>query len=79
MYVSRIYTLPDFLFKFTGQRKKDKTLRCWINVKMFGSDLSFLTCDDLHAYRRKLSLSTATVLVKLLKVRKCFEIRSIKV
>ncbi|XP_065125287.1 uncharacterized protein [Paramisgurnus dabryanus] len=53
--------------KFTGQRKKNKTLRCWINVKMFGSDLSFLTCDDLHALRRKLSLSTAAVLVKLLK------------
>lgn len=38
-------------------------------MKMFGNDLAFMTCDDLHAYQRKLSLSTAGVVVKLLKVR----------
>lgn len=37
---------------------------------MLGSDVSFLTCDDLHAYKRKFSLNTAGVVVKLLKVRK---------
>ncbi len=40
-----------------------------MNVKMFGNDLAFMTCDDLHVYQRKLSLSTAGVVVKLLKVR----------
>ncbi|XP_039517178.1 uncharacterized protein LOC120471430 [Pimephales promelas] len=53
--------------KFTEQRKRDNTFRCWINVKMFGNDLTFMTCDDLQAYQRKLSLSTAGVVVKLLK------------
>lgn len=64
----------SFLFKFTGQRKRDKAFRCWINVKMFGSDVSFLTCEDLHAFQRKLSLNTAGLVVKLLKVSKfyCF-------
>ncbi|XDV26873.1 hypothetical protein PO909_030500, partial [Leuciscus waleckii] len=53
--------------KFTEQRKRDNTFRCWINVKMFGNDLTFMTCDDLQAHQRKLSLSTAGVVVKLLK------------
>ncbi len=59
-----------FLLQFTEQRKRDSSLRCWMNVKMFGNDLAFMTCDDLHAYQRKLSLSTAGVVVKLLKVRR---------
>lgn len=41
-------------------------------MKMFGNDLTFMTCDDLQAYQRKLSLSTAGVVVKLLKVRNSF-------
>ncbi|XP_057190895.1 apolipophorins-like isoform X2 [Triplophysa rosa] len=59
--------LDSIRSKFTGQRKRDKAFRCWINVKMFGSDVSFLTCDDLHAFQRKLSLNTAGLVVKLLK------------
>ncbi|ROJ13810.1 Apolipophorin [Anabarilius grahami] len=59
--------LSSIKTKFTEQRKRDDTFRCWINVKMFGSDLTFMTCDDLQAYQRKLSLSTAGVVVKLLK------------
>jgi len=39
---------------------------------MFGNDLTFMTCDDLQAYQRKLSLSTAGVVVKLLKVKNYF-------
>ncbi|XP_043117620.1 uncharacterized protein LOC122360826 [Puntigrus tetrazona] len=53
--------------KLTEQRKRDSSLRCFMNVKMFGNDLAFMTCDDLHAYQRKLSLNTAGVVVKLLK------------
>ncbi|XP_051722649.1 uncharacterized protein LOC127497907 isoform X1 [Ctenopharyngodon idella] len=59
--------LSSIKTKFTEQRKRDDTFRCWINVKMFGNDLTFMTCDDLQAYQRKLSLSTAGVVVKLLK------------
>lgn len=47
-------------------------------MKMFGNDLAFMTCDDLHAYQRKLSLSTAGVVVKLLKVRSSFSSRYLK-
>ncbi|XP_073779106.1 uncharacterized protein si:dkeyp-106c3.1 isoform X4 [Danio rerio] len=60
-------TFSSMRTKFTEQRKKDRTLHCWINVKMFGNDMTFMTCDDLHSYQRKLSLSTAGVVVKLLK------------
>ncbi|KAF4116813.1 hypothetical protein G5714_001366 [Onychostoma macrolepis] len=59
--------LSSIKTKFTEQRKRDSSLRCWMNVKMFGNDLAFMSCDDLHAYQRKLSLSTAGVVVKLLK------------
>lgn len=41
-------------------------------MKMYGNDLTFMTCDDLQAYQRKMSLSTAGVVVKLLKVRNSF-------
>ncbi|XP_073705892.1 uncharacterized protein [Garra rufa] len=59
--------LSSIKTKFTEQRKRDSSFRCWMNVKMFGKDLTFMTCDDLYAYQRKLSLSTAGVVVKLLK------------
>ncbi|XP_076828214.1 apolipophorins [Brachyhypopomus gauderio] len=52
--------------KSTGQRRHSE-FRCWINVKMFGSDISFMTCNELIGQMRDLSLSLAGFTVKLLK------------
>lgn len=38
-------------------------------MKMFGNDLTFLTCDELLGKLRELSLNVAGFTVKLLKVR----------
>ncbi|XP_066536340.1 uncharacterized protein [Hoplias malabaricus] len=53
--------------KFTGQREKDSDLQCWINIKMFGTDLTFMTCNELLGQLRELSLSVAGFTVKLLQ------------
>ncbi|KAB5579798.1 hypothetical protein PHYPO_G00199100 [Pangasianodon hypophthalmus] len=53
--------------KFTGKRKSHNEFQCWINVKMFGNDLTFMTCDELLGKLRELSLSVAGFTVKLLK------------
>lgn len=37
---------------------------------MFGSDLTFMTCDELLGRLRELSLNVAGFTVELLKVRK---------
>ncbi|XP_046708205.1 uncharacterized protein LOC124387728 [Silurus meridionalis] len=53
--------------KFTGKKKSHTEFQCWINVKMFGNDLTFMTCDELLGKLRELSLSVAGFTVKLLK------------
>ncbi|XP_037400850.1 uncharacterized protein LOC108437497 isoform X3 [Pygocentrus nattereri] len=53
--------------KSTGQRERHSEFRCWLNVKMFGNDLSFITCNDLLDQLRELSLRVAGVTVKLLQ------------
>lgn len=42
--------------------------KCWIGVKVFGNELSVLTCEDLYDEMDQLSLSAAGLAVKLLKV-----------
>ncbi|TRY85495.1 hypothetical protein DNTS_015852 [Danionella cerebrum] len=59
--------LASFRKKQKEEEKRDRAFQCWINVKMFGKDLTFFTCDDLHVLQRKLSLNTAGVIIKLLK------------
>lgn len=39
-------------------------------MKMFGNDLTFMTCNELLGKLRELSLSVAGFTVKLLKVKK---------
>lgn len=41
-------------------------------MKMFGNDLTFMTCNELLGKLREVSLSVAGFTVKLLKVRKNF-------
>ncbi|KAK3567891.1 hypothetical protein QTP86_027307 [Hemibagrus guttatus] len=53
--------------KFTGKRKSHNEFQCWINVKMFGNDLTYMTCNELLGKLRELSLSVAGFTVKLLK------------
>ncbi|KPP66930.1 hypothetical protein Z043_114522, partial [Scleropages formosus] len=52
---------------FTGHQPVDHGLRCGIGVKVFGSELVFITCDDVAAQGRQLSLSLAGMAVRLLK------------
>ncbi|XP_058251674.1 apolipophorins isoform X3 [Hemibagrus wyckioides] len=53
--------------KFTGKRKSHNEFQCWINVKMFGNDLTYMTCNEMLGKLRELSLSVAGFTVKLLK------------
>ncbi|XP_049338919.1 uncharacterized protein LOC103023384 isoform X1 [Astyanax mexicanus] len=53
--------------KFTGQKERQSDFRCWISVKMFGTDLTFMTCNELLGQLRELSLRMAGVTVKLLQ------------
>lgn len=39
-------------------------------MKMFGNDLTFITCEELLGKLKELSLSVAGYTVKLLKVRR---------
>lgn len=39
-------------------------------MKMFGNDLTYMTCNEMLGKLRELSLSVAGFTVKLLKVRK---------
>ncbi|KAM6948683.1 uncharacterized protein FYW47_016632 [Aplochiton taeniatus] len=54
---------------FSGRRGdvKANRPRCWVSVKVFGNELSLLTCDDLYAQVNQLSLTMAGAAVKLLK------------
>ncbi|KAJ8274701.1 hypothetical protein COCON_G00093260 [Conger conger] len=53
--------------KFAGRRSGDTRLWCGLSVKLFGNELDFITCDDISAQMRQLSLSLAGVAVRLLK------------
>ncbi|XP_035391907.1 uncharacterized protein LOC113570078 [Electrophorus electricus] len=53
--------------KSTGHRERHSDFQCWINVKMFGRDLTFMTCNELIGQMRDVSLSLAGFTVKLLK------------
>ncbi|XP_035276169.1 uncharacterized protein LOC118228818 isoform X3 [Anguilla anguilla] len=53
--------------KFAGRRSGDTRPRCGLSVKVFGDELAFVTCDDVSAQMRQLSLSLAGVAVRLLK------------
>lgn len=57
------------LFQLLGGRRTEATRpKCWIGVKVFGNELSLLTCEDLYKEIDQLSLSAAGLAVKLLKV-----------
>ncbi|KAG7456895.1 hypothetical protein MATL_G00240760 [Megalops atlanticus] len=53
--------------KFAGRQSGEGKLRCGLSVKLFGNELAFVTCDDVSAQMRQLSLSLAGVAVRLLK------------
>lgn len=58
-----------FLFQLFGSRKTETSrLKCWISVKVFGNELSVVTCEDLYNEIDQLSLSVAGLAVKVLKV-----------
>lgn len=58
-----------FLFQLFGSRRPEVNRpKCWIGVKVFGNELSVLTCEDLYDEMDQLSLSAAGLAVKLLKV-----------
>ncbi|XP_047657702.1 uncharacterized protein LOC113644112 isoform X2 [Tachysurus fulvidraco] len=59
--------LSSIKSKFTGKRKIHNEFQCWINVKMFGNDLTFMTCNELLGKLREVSLSVTGFTVKLLK------------
>ncbi|XP_056913419.1 uncharacterized protein LOC130539234 isoform X1 [Takifugu flavidus] len=51
-----------------GRRRTEANRpKCWIGVKVFGNELSVLTCEDLYKEIDQLSLSAAGLAVKLLK------------
>ncbi|XP_045070322.1 uncharacterized protein LOC121534786 [Coregonus clupeaformis] len=52
---------------FSGGRLEEARPRCWLGVKVFGNELSVVTCDDLYSQIKELSLSMAGVAVRLLK------------
>ncbi|KAM4557598.1 uncharacterized protein V3H82_017324 [Fundulus diaphanus] len=53
---------------FFGRKKADEERpRCWFAVKIFGNELSVLTCDDIYNQLHQASLSMAGLAVKLLK------------
>lgn len=57
------------LFQLLGRRRTEANRpKCWIGVKVFGNELSVLTCEDLYEEMDQLSLSAAGLAVKLLKV-----------
>lgn len=57
------------LFQLLGRRRAEANRpKCWIGVKVFGNELSVLTCEDLYEGIHQLSLSAAGLAVKLLKV-----------
>ncbi|KAJ8356852.1 hypothetical protein SKAU_G00196460 [Synaphobranchus kaupii] len=53
--------------KFAGRRSGDTRPHCGLSVKLFGNELAFVTCDDISAQIRQLSLSLAGAAVRLLK------------
>ncbi|KAL0966760.1 hypothetical protein UPYG_G00299790 [Umbra pygmaea] len=53
--------------KSSGGRADEARPRCWLSFKVFGNELSAMTCDDLHAQMKGLSLSVAGFAVTLLK------------
>ncbi|TSS97525.1 Vitellogenin [Bagarius yarrelli] len=57
----------NILSPFKAESKPHKEFQCWINVKMFGKDLTFMTCDELFGKLRELSLSVAGFTMNLLK------------
>ncbi|KAJ8011260.1 hypothetical protein DPEC_G00056310 [Dallia pectoralis] len=52
---------------FSGRRPEKAAPRCWFSIKVFGNELSVLTCDDLYTQLKGLSLNMAGVAVRLLK------------
>ncbi|XP_019901155.3 uncharacterized protein LOC105030387 isoform X2 [Esox lucius] len=52
---------------FSGGSPEKTRSRCWFGVKVFGNELSVLTCDDLYAQLKGLSLNMAGFAVRLLK------------
>ncbi|XP_059200428.1 apolipophorins [Centropristis striata] len=50
-----------------GRRREESRPRCWLGVKVFGSELSVFTCEDLYSQMDRVSLSMAGLAVKLLK------------
>lgn len=57
------------LFQLFGRRKlEENRLKCWLGVKVFGNEISVITCDDLYDQINQVSLSMAGLAVKLLKV-----------
>lgn len=57
------------LLQLLGRRRMEANRpKCWIGVKVFGNELSVLTCEDLYKEIDQLSLSAAGLAVKLLKV-----------
>lgn len=55
---------------FGSRRTEQSGPKCWLGLKVFGSELSVLTCDDLHNQMSQLSLSAAGLAVRLLKVNR---------
>ncbi|XP_061695033.1 uncharacterized protein LOC133510744 isoform X2 [Syngnathoides biaculeatus] len=49
------------------RKKMEDGLKCWVGVKVFGNELSVLTCDNLYAQINQMSLSAAGLGIKLLK------------
>ncbi|XP_044075986.1 uncharacterized protein LOC122887130 [Siniperca chuatsi] len=52
---------------FGRRRTEENRPKCWVGVKVFGSELSVFTCEDLYNQINQLSLSVAGLAVKLLK------------
>uniref|UniRef100_A0A3B3R7Z2 Vitellogenin domain-containing protein n=1 Tax=Paramormyrops kingsleyae TaxID=1676925 RepID=A0A3B3R7Z2_9TELE len=52
---------------FTGRQLLKGDLRCGLSAKVFGNELAFVTCDDVHAQVKQMSLNLAEVAVRLMK------------
>lgn len=62
-------SVTTILFQLFGSRRTETSRpKCWIGVKVFGNELSVVTCEDLYNEIDQLSLSVAGLAVKLLKV-----------
>ncbi|KAJ0066438.1 hypothetical protein NL108_013023 [Boleophthalmus pectinirostris] len=52
---------------FTRSKEGTPRPQCWLSVKVFGNEVTVLSCEDVHSEVNQVSLSLAQLAIKLLK------------